>query len=279
MANDGHSSPSLTNCTFADNHATAMYGALYSGTGPTNVPNAPSGRELHLLGQHGRAPGRRRSATGTTAAPPSRSRACRAAGRARATSTPTRCSWTREHGDYRLGPGSPCVDTAHGSFAPPTDRDGHPRYEDAGCPSGIYARVPYFPPGAPLPEPKADAAFPPAADMGCFERREDSLDPDVPEVVFVDAANTAGPWDGRSWATAFADLQEALRVAYKGSAEVWVAAGVYPTTRTARPPRLVPPQGWPRAVRRVPGHRDPSRRARLDRQRDGAERRPGEPAG
>ncbi len=41
LANDGRSNPTITNCTFARNHARDMYGALYSGTGPTNVPNVP----------------------------------------------------------------------------------------------------------------------------------------------------------------------------------------------------------------------------------------------
>ena len=52
MANDGRSNPTITNCTFARNHALDMYGALYSGTGPTNVPEHPGGHQLHLLGQH-----------------------------------------------------------------------------------------------------------------------------------------------------------------------------------------------------------------------------------
>ncbi len=133
-------------------------------------------------------------------------------------------------GDYRLGSASPCIDAAHGGAAPDTDRDGAARYDDPGSPTGPFARVPHFPPGAHLPEPSMEAQFRPAADMGAYERQEPSHDPDVPRIVYVNAANDYGPWDGRGWATAFADLQQALRVAYLGAEELWVAAGVYRPT-------------------------------------------------
>jgi hypothetical protein len=74
-----------------------------------------------------------------------------------------------------------------------------------------------------------DAGFQAPVDMGAFERQETSVDPNAPRVVFVSAANAEGPWDGRSWATAFADLQEALAVACLGAEEIWVAAGTYRT--------------------------------------------------
>ena len=48
--------------------------------------------------------------------------------------------------------------------------------------------------------------------------------------VFVDSGNAAGPWDGDSWATAYADLNEALADAKAGEEEVWVAAGTYRPT-------------------------------------------------
>ena len=121
------------------------------------------------------------------------------------------------------------MDSGHGGAAPPTDRDGNTRFDDPGCPTGPFARVPYFPPGAHLPEPSMDAGFQAPVDMGACERQEPTVDPDVPRVVFVRAANREGPWDGRSWATAFADLQEALAVAYLGAEDVWVAAGTYRT--------------------------------------------------
>ncbi len=50
-------------------------------------------------------------------------------------------------------------------------------------------------------------------------------------VFYVNAENTKGPWDGRSWATAFASLQEAIDAAFAaGGGEVWVAKGVYKPT-------------------------------------------------
>jgi hypothetical protein len=66
VANDGRWSPVITNCTFSRNQATAMYGALYSGTGPTNVPNAPVVTNcIFWSDTAGAGPGR--SVTGTTA--------------------------------------------------------------------------------------------------------------------------------------------------------------------------------------------------------------------
>jgi len=54
--------------------------------------------------------------------------------------------------------------------------------------------------------------------------------------VFVDAANTRGPWDGLSWKTAFRNVQDGINAAAKpAGGEVWIAAGTYkPTTGTDR---------------------------------------------
>jgi len=52
------------------------------------------------------------------------------------------------------------------------------------------------------------------------------------KTIYVDSRNSGG--DGRSWQTAYADLQEALADAGPGD-EIWVARGVYfPTTGTDR---------------------------------------------
>ena len=51
------------------------------------------------------------------------------------------------------------------------------------------------------------------------------------QVWFVDVDNTAGPWDGRSWATAFEDVhQGAGAAAEAGGGELWVAEGTYTST-------------------------------------------------
>ena len=50
-------------------------------------------------------------------------------------------------------------------------------------------------------------------------------------VVYVSAANTAGPWDGTAWTTAYRAVEEALEKARSGD-EIWVAAGTYKPTAT-----------------------------------------------
>jgi hypothetical protein len=62
------------------------------------------------------------------------------------------------------------------------------------------------------------------------------------EVTFVDGRNTAGPWDGLTWATAFRTIQDGLHRAagakirtngeVPARAEVWVVAGTYRPTET-----------------------------------------------
>lgn len=53
-------------------------------------------------------------------------------------------------------------------------------------------------------------------------------------VWYVDKDNTAGPWNGTSWATAFKTIQEGIDAAFNDSGgEVWVAQGVYDEFRNA----------------------------------------------
>ena len=55
-------------------------------------------------------------------------------------------------------------------------------------------------------------------------------------IMYVNAAHSAAGGDGKTWATAFATLQEGLEAAQKqGAGEVWVARGTYkPTAGTDR---------------------------------------------
>ncbi len=60
-------------------------------------------------------------------------------------------------------------------------------------------------------------------DMGCYEFLEQATPPAAPR-IHVDASAPVGG-DGRSWQTAFQQIQEALAV--PGAVEIWVASGMY----------------------------------------------------
>ena len=54
-------------------------------------------------------------------------------------------------------------------------------------------------------------------------------------VWYVDADNSAGPWDGESWDTAFKTIQEGVDAAHadaEATREVWVAEGLYGEARS-----------------------------------------------
>ncbi len=107
---------------------------------------------------------------------------------------------TIEDNDYRLQPGSPCIDAA--PVAGPNYTYGH----------GVE-QMPF----------NATCSASVVADMGCYEYA--FADCDVPAVrIYVEAAAPSGG-DGLSWATALPTIQEAVRV--PGVQEIWVAGGTY----------------------------------------------------
>jgi len=67
--------------------------------------------------------------------------------------------------------------------------------------------------------------------MGAYERQADTKLP-AQDVVYVDIDNRKGPWNGKSWATAYQGIQQGLDRAYAAGAEVWVAQGTYKCTST-----------------------------------------------
>jgi hypothetical protein len=232
MANDGMSCPTITNCTFVLNYGRDMFGGLYNGTGPTNTGNNPIVTNCIFWGN--RAISDARQIGNWHYCVPLVTYSCVEGGydgEGNIDADPLFVDL--DAGDYRLGPGSPCVDSANGTVAPPTDRAGNPRYDDKGCPNGLLSRAPYYPKEAPLPPPGAHVEFRPPVDMGAFERQGDSVRGEQGGIVYVNAANQSGARDGSSWTTAYTDLQEALADAYLGAGEVWVAGGTYKPSSTA----------------------------------------------
>ncbi|HQL94865.1 MAG TPA: PASTA domain-containing protein [Candidatus Hydrogenedentes bacterium] len=173
-------------------------------------------------------------------------------------------------GSPRLRAGSPCIDTGTADGAPRTDLLGVLRPQGSGVDMGPYEggvsegdivtlTVSTFPEGG-------GALLPPAGTYqhvrgetvtlrvvrgagGVFSHWEGAVSSTNPEIsltlagdtqvtaVFteniyrVDAASAAETPDGRSWETAFPDLQSASDTAFAdGGGEVWVKAGTYTAT-------------------------------------------------
>ncbi len=100
--------------------------------------------------------------------------------------------------DFRLRSDSPCVDAGTQTGAPWQDITGRNRPSGAGVDMGAHEHLP----------PDDEGALPP------------------PDAIRVNASSTASAPDGRSWETAFRNLQEGANHAGFG-VEIWVAKGVY----------------------------------------------------
>ncbi len=108
-------------------------------------------------------------------------------------------------GEYELLPNSPCIDAGDNAAVPAgvsEDINGRPRLLD----------VPSV--------PDSGNGSSPIVDMGAYESDH------LPRTLYVDNNSADGTWAG-----AYADLQDALAMAYTGD-EIWVAAGTYTPTDT-----------------------------------------------
>jgi len=109
------------------------------------------------------------------------------------------------NGNLRLQPTSPAIDAGSNDFVPldvTTDPDGNLRKVD----------IPTV----------TDTGYgdPPIVDMGAYEAQDRS------DIIYVDKDRPGAIHDGKSWASAFSELQAALATAAAGD-QIWVAAGVY----------------------------------------------------
>jgi len=239
MGNDGRSGPLITNSTFYGNHAGDQGAALYQGSGPANNPTV-----INCILWGNTTPSGAKEIFNWHECNPTVTYSCVEGGyRGTGNIDADPMFVDAGNGDFRLAAGSPCIDFGYGTAALETDIVGNPRYDDQGRADGAESAL------AGLP-----------VDMGAYERQENteiSAPPTVPnptppptpvlytteapepgsvpaaDAIYVDADNTAGPRDGKSWSTAFNSLQEGIDYSYAADAEVWVARGTYKPTGSA----------------------------------------------
>jgi len=198
MGNDGCSNPVFTNCTFTKNYAADLGGALYQGTTREDLP-PPSPILTNCILWGDICPCGPKEIENWHECNP----------------TVTHCD---VEGGYR-GEGNIDTDPL---FVDPGGGDYHLRPESPCAGMGAYEwngeMIAAECRGGPSREVLTAEAVNPASSG-----------------VLVDVDNTAGPWDGKSWATAFRTIQEGLDAAERTGAEVWVAEGTYyPTPTTDR---------------------------------------------
>ena len=212
IGNDGGSSPRIIHCTFSGNLATEEGAALYQGTGPANNPIVVGCILWNDHCENGPA-----EIFNWHDNDPQVTGCCIQGGYAGGQNFDKDPSFVDPaHGDYRLRADSPSRDI------------GFTAAVSTVLPAMVGPALPARPPRRRAAETK------PGKDFARASAR----------VLFVRAANTAGPWDGRSWSTAFATLADALAATGGGRREIWVAAGTYkPTGGTDRTASFVLQEG------------------------------------
>ncbi|MBI5368690.1 MAG: right-handed parallel beta-helix repeat-containing protein [Planctomycetes bacterium] len=222
LGNDGGSSPLLVHCTLARNRARDLGGSLYQGTGPANDPV--------LVGciVWGNACGVGPAEPAATAgidnwhdSRPVITGSCVQGGDPGAGNLDADPRFRdAAGGDFRLAPDSPCAGAGYTAAPPRADWERmRARAVARGAPTGGTG----------------DSDEPSAAPGSASDSASRTAAPTAQAVVRVQADSTARAPDGRSWATAYADLQAALDLAWRSDGEVWVAAGSYrPTAGVGR---------------------------------------------
>ncbi len=222
MGNDGDSNPHMINCTVTRNRAEEIGAGIYQGSGPSNDPiitnsiiwgNICENDEANIANWH--------------QCNPKITFSCIEGGYPGLGNIETDPEFVDpDTMDFRLSSLSPCIDSAKGDVAPPTDIEGNPRYDDANMPNGLMAVkviTAQF-------SPEVRETVPPA-DMGAYERQQDSTAPRL-DVIYVTPEGSADR-DGSCWDYAYGSLQKAMDHAYAAKADVWVSAGTYKPTNTA----------------------------------------------
>lgn len=189
MGNDGASSPLLVNCTFTKNTAIDVGAALNQGTGPANNPTL-----INCIVWDNRCEFGPGEIANWHDCEPVVSGSCIRGGYPGKGNIDKDPKFTA---DYGLAWNSPCPQAGY-TAAPPADAPT----------TNTHRFTPLDAAGKPNLLPTVHLA------------------PQL--IVYVNGAATGTMQDGKSWATAYRNLQEGMDHAWKcGGSEVWVASGTY----------------------------------------------------